>query len=241
MDTGGSSSVAGTGGSAPFHDGDGDSVMDSADNCPFVANTNQSDVDGDGIGDACDPTDDRICPKTTPAAQCAGGWVFCDQLPINLVPKSSIIKGSGPAMYWYSNQDGKRYVFPDEAVYHSWFTTSEDCPTIYQVSDADLFAIKVGGNLTIRPGSQLVKITTDPKVYAVTCGGVLHWIQTEAVIAQLYSSNWAAYVIDVPDAFFVYYVVGLVITQASDYNLDQQFKDAVTPEDDIYCRYYHPS
>ncbi len=40
-------------------DNDGDGVATPADNCPFDANANQSDVDGDGLGDACDPRDDR--------------------------------------------------------------------------------------------------------------------------------------------------------------------------------------
>jgi len=39
-------------------DGDGDRVPDMLDNCPLVANPDQSDFDGDGRGDACDGDDD---------------------------------------------------------------------------------------------------------------------------------------------------------------------------------------
>ena len=35
-------------------DDDGDGMSDGADNCPLIANADQSDVDSDGSGDACD-------------------------------------------------------------------------------------------------------------------------------------------------------------------------------------------
>jgi hypothetical protein len=38
-------------------DQDGDGVCDADDNCPTVANADQHDSDGDGIGNACDPND----------------------------------------------------------------------------------------------------------------------------------------------------------------------------------------
>lgn len=39
-------------------DTDGDSVYDTEDNCSGAANASQADIDSDGIGDACDPTND---------------------------------------------------------------------------------------------------------------------------------------------------------------------------------------
>ena len=38
----------------PFGDGDGDGVCDDVDNCPVVPSPDQTDTDGDGIGDVCD-------------------------------------------------------------------------------------------------------------------------------------------------------------------------------------------
>ena len=40
-------------------DSDGDSHIDPADNCPQTPNADQTDTDGDGAGDACDPNPDR--------------------------------------------------------------------------------------------------------------------------------------------------------------------------------------
>jgi len=46
-------------------DDDGDGVISSIDNCPFVSNADQVDLDDDGLGDACDncagaPNDDQL-------------------------------------------------------------------------------------------------------------------------------------------------------------------------------------
>jgi len=53
----GTNSLAGA--NSCFPDTDMDGIANSVDNCPNVANANQLDTDGDGIGDACDPDNDN--------------------------------------------------------------------------------------------------------------------------------------------------------------------------------------
>jgi hypothetical protein len=40
-------------------DGDRDGIPDELDNCPAISNTDQHNIDGDALGDACDPDDDN--------------------------------------------------------------------------------------------------------------------------------------------------------------------------------------
>ena len=47
---------------------DDDGVVDARDNCPALANNNQSDVDADGLGDVCDPCPEVSDPTGEPAA-----------------------------------------------------------------------------------------------------------------------------------------------------------------------------
>lgn len=125
-----------------------------------------------------------------------------------------LVKGSQAAVY-YQAADGKRYVFPDERTYGTWYQGFAQVET---VSDAVLAGIPIGGNVTVRPGTRMVKITTDPRVYAVAKGGVLRWVQTESVAAALYGKDWASLVVDVPDAFFTNYVRGADVTETADFD-----------------------
>lgn len=126
----------------------------------------------------------------------------------------SLIKGSLSAIYYYA-ENGKRYVFPNEKTYFTWYPNFS---SVIQIPDSDLATIPIGGNITYHPGVRMVKITTDPKVYAVAPGGTLRHITTEFLASTLYGSNWNTQIDDVPDAFYVNYVVGTAINSGADYN-----------------------
>jgi hypothetical protein len=144
------------------------------------------------------------------------------------IAASSLIKGNLPAVY-YLAKNGKRYVFPSSSVYFSWYRDFSEVETL---SDAKLAAIPIGGNVTYRPGFRMVKITTDPKVYAVSRGGVLRHVATEEVAKSIFGSDWNKQIDDIPDAFFVNYTVGSQINSAADYDKDTEMVTASTVETD---------
>ncbi len=119
------------------------------------------------------------------------------------VAPGELVKASLAALYYVGN-DGKRYVFPNEKTYKTWWS---DFSTVKTITDSELAAVAIGGNVTYRPGAQLVKITTDPKVYMVGANAQLHSIADEATALALFGSNWATKIQDVPDAFFTNYTV----------------------------------
>lgn len=114
-----------------------------------------------------------------------------------------LVKASGAAVYYYGT-DGKRYVFPNESTYKTWYA---DFSKVKTITDSELAALPIGGNVVFKPGTYLVKITTDPKVYAVAPNGTLHWVKSEAAAKTLWGNDWAKWVKDVPDAFFTNYSV----------------------------------
>ncbi len=115
-----------------------------------------------------------------------------------------LIKMDGLSSVYYLGADNKRYVFPNEKTYFSWYS---DFSNVVTVPQSELESYPLGANVTVRPGTKLVKITTDPKVYAVEPGGTLLWVPSEAVAKTLYGDMWAKRVIDVPDGFFTNYTV----------------------------------
>ena len=135
-------------------------------------------------------------------------------LTANAAGSGDLVRGSLPAVY-YVGADGKRYVFPNEKTYMTWYS---DFSTVQVVTDAELAAMPIGGNVTYRPGVKMVKIQTDPKTYAVDQGGVLRWVMSEAAAVALYGAAWNTMVEDVPDAFFVNYSIGADVSGAADFN-----------------------
>lgn len=128
---------------------------------------------------------------------------------------SQLVRGeSDSAVYYIYN--GKRYAFPNEKIYFSWYSDFSDVAT---VTDIDLAAIPLAGNVTYRPGIKMVKVTTDPKVYAVASNSTLRWIASEELAKIFYGDNWNRLIDDVPDAFFTNYNIGQPINDINEYNI----------------------
>lgn len=117
-----------------------------------------------------------------------------------------------------------RYFFPRilpgeclycDAVFDSWYLNESG---IIAVSDTELMKYPIKGNVTIRPGTKLLKISTDPKIFIVESGGILRIMGTEAspdLLVKIYGSAWAERLVIIPDAFFVNYTIGLDWTDAT--------------------------
>jgi len=149
---------------------------------------------------------------------------YASQVKAEEAQKDTLIRASLPAVYYYA-EDGKRYVFPNEKTYNSWFS---DFGNVIVVSDNFLASVPIGGNVTYRPGIKMVKIETDPKVYHVSGGSVLRWVATEELAVQLYGNNWNTLIDDVPDAFFTNYTVGSAINSVYDLNIGEEVTNFTT-------------
>ena len=138
-----------------------------------------------------------------------------------------LLKVAESETVYFVGLDGSRHTFPNGETLVSWsysfdqiFGLILDNTTLEQLG-----AFPLGKNMTIRPGTYMVKIVHDPKVYAVEPGGILRWVTSEAVASELYGDDWNKQIVDVDEAFWKNYTVGAPITDSFEPPVGYYFTD----------------
>lgn len=140
---------------------------------------------------------------------------------VSAATAGDLIKSESLSTVYYYAPDGMRYTFPNEKTYFTWYS---DFSGVETISDSALADIALGGNIVYRPGSYWVKITSNPKVYAVSTDGSILWIEDAATAEALAGSDWATQIHDVADVFWSDYSEGVSLTSATAYD-GMMYKD----------------
>lgn len=148
---------------------------------------------------------------------------------LSSLQSGDLIRGQSFSSVYYYGADGMRYVFPNDKVYFTWYA---DFKNVKWVSDADLTKIQIGGNVTYRPGVKMLKINSDPTVYAVSKNGTLRPIKSELTAIDTYGKLWNKMIDDVPDAFFGNYKIGSPIELPSQYSVFAEKKEVTNVNED---------
>lgn len=141
----------------------------------------------------------------------------------NGVAKGMLVKRFDRPDVYYIGQDGYRYVFPNQLVFLSWFTTQDlqlknRGGKVVTLDNTTLASIPIGGNITFKPGAFLVKIPNNPKVYAIDRNGTLRWVTTAKKAEELYGTDWTKQVRDIPETLFLDYGIGDNITDKTSFS-----------------------
>ncbi|PWB39089.1 MAG: hypothetical protein C3F02_00515 [Parcubacteria group bacterium] len=109
------------------------------------------------------------------------------------------VKGIKGAPVYEVGPDGKKYVFPDQKTYNTWYNNFSQ---VKEVSLAEIDKIPVGGAVTFQPGARLITNQNTAKVYAVGKDGELFYIPDETTAAELFGKDWAKQVDDIDPGIF---------------------------------------
>src|SRR3989344_5221759 len=142
-------------------------------------------------------------------------------VPVTFAPGALVkLANDGDPTTWsdttvyYIAKNGKRYFFPNEKTYLSWYG---DFSGVRTVNYSTLSAIPFGGMSHYRPGARMIKVQTDARVYAVGRSGTLRWMATEEVARALYGQDWNQAIDDLSDAFFINYLLGSQVAASGDF------------------------
>lgn len=124
---------------------------------------------------------------------------------------------NNPAVY-YVDIGGYRQLFTNESVFFSWFSPPWSSQPVETVTQEEFDALKIGRNVTARPGS-LVKFDNSDLVYAVSNEQKLCSFSSEAARVRLYGVDWNKKIVKLPVSFQADYIddSSCVITETSPY------------------------
>jgi hypothetical protein len=120
--------------------------------------------------------------------------------------------GFGQAVY-LATSEGKRYVFPSEGQFYSWY---RDFSSLQVLSAEEIAAMPLSGSV-LYPSRTLLKTSSSPAVYAVGSDGRLHWVTDGLVLTMMYGNDWNRQVRDISASFITSYMMGLPVHNQSGY------------------------
>ncbi|MDO8631477.1 MAG: fibronectin type III domain-containing protein, partial [Phycisphaerales bacterium] len=133
---------------------------------------------------------------------------------VDEVMTRTYIRGDEFSTVYYVDDDAVRHPFLDV---QTFATYDVNFSYVARVSDATLPEMTLGVPMLPKAGTILVKIMSDPRVYAVEANPddafrpFLRWIPDEATARTLYGDTWAASVIDVEPTMFARFGSGATI------------------------------
>ena len=113
-----------------------------------------------------------------------------------------MVAGAAAGATLYTFENGKKNPFPNASIFLSWFPDFNSV-TIKRIPETDVGALPWGSNMRYRPGTRMIKVPDDPKVYAVTLNGKVCWVKDEDIAKKFYGTNWNKKINDLPASLFV--------------------------------------
>jgi hypothetical protein len=127
-----------------------------------------------------------------------------------------IVREQSERGVFYLDTLGTKRPFLNEQIFFTYLSSFDD---VQVVADGLLAAYPEGTLVPPKAGTVLVKLQTQPEVYALeNRDGIvrLRWIASESVARVIYGASWGEYVLDIVESIFMNLGQGEVIDDAGD-------------------------
>lgn len=126
-----------------------------------------------------------------------------------------LVKSTIKSAVYFAAEDGKRYLFPSEKQFRTWYA---DFSSVRTLSVPALALRPLGGSVLYQPGSRLIKSATSPRIYMIGEDGQLHWITSLSLMESLFGAGWNKKLDLLNDSLFVDYGIGRPIADVGTYH-----------------------
>lgn len=126
---------------------------------------------------------------------------------------------------YYYGTDKTLHAFPNESIFYSWYSSFAG---LINLGPNKLYSMKVGDDVTYRPGTSLVKFASSTTVYAVDVNQTLRPIMNEAAAKAIYGTRWNSYVVTIPASQRNDYKIGSKIYSSADYSKSRAYNAVKT-------------
>lgn len=117
-----------------------------------------------------------------------------------------LIKLADSSAVYYLDQNQTRHLFSNQNIFFSWYDGNWSDQDIEIVSQYRFDSYSIGKNVTIRPGTKLMKFQNSGRIYAVSYPNTLHYADNDVLI-KLYP-NYNEKLITMQNSFESDYVQG---------------------------------
>jgi len=124
----------------------------------------------------------------------------------NIEYTGQLIKLADASAIYYLDQNQIRHLFANQNVFWSWYDGAWADQNIEIVSQEKFDIYTAGKNITVRPGTKLIKFQNSGRIYAISPSNVLHHIEA-GVLEKLYP-DYASRLTIMQNSFEADYQVG---------------------------------
>lgn len=136
---------------------------------------------------------------------------YASLISSSIIVKNELVKTAYSTAVYYIDSGSVRHLFSNEDVFWSWYNGEWKDQNIRIVSQGVFDSYFTGANVTMRPGTKLMKFQNSNRIYAIVDDNTLNHI-SEEVILRLYGDDYSSRLITMQNSFESGYLRGKDLT-----------------------------